>query len=223
MKKILFVLAFIIASSVTVFSQEDYTIKETNDDIGADNSVHNVFKISFIKASKDIAEKEVKSFIKDNKGKAGSVGKQMFGDNLVMEDVTANTFDLYAKFFQNDNGSLDVYIALDLGGAYMSSSAHPEISKRFDKYLQRMALNIHNECVVEQIKDEEKKLKHLEKELQKLEKQKENLKSDIDDYKDKIKKAESDIDANVNAQVEKRKSIDEQRKTIETIKSKHRK
>ena len=95
-------------------------------------------------------------------------------------------------------------------------------SDPLDKYLNRIANSIFNQTLTEQIKAEEKKLKQLEKELQKLEKQKENLKTDIEEFKEKILKAESEIDVNVKAQVETRKSIEEQSKVLETIKNKQR-
>jgi CRISPR/Cas system-associated endoribonuclease Cas2 len=221
MKRIINLLLLSIITSL-VSAQEKFTIKESKDDIGAENSLQNVYKISFPKASKEIAEKELKSFIKDNNGKTNQIHKQLFGDNLSMSDITTNTFDLYAKFFESDNGSLDILIGIDLGGSFLSSSSHPEISNRLDKYLNRIANSIFNQTLTEQIKAEEKKLKQLEKELQKLEKQKENLKTDIEEFKEKILKAESEIDVNVKAQVETRKSIEEQSKVLETIKNKQR-
>lgn len=221
MKKIIYLFLLSITSTV-VLAQEKFTIKESKDDIGAEKNLQNVYKISFAKANKDIAEKELKSFIKDKNGKTNQVHKQLFGDNLSMSDVCANTFDLYAKFFQNDNGSLDIYVGIDLGGSFLSSATHPEISNRLEKYLNRIANSIYNQTLSEQIKEEEKKLKQLEKELQKLEKQKENLKSDIEDFKEKIVKAEGEIDLNVKAQIEKRKSIEDQVKLLEATKNKQR-
>jgi predicted RNase H-like nuclease (RuvC/YqgF family) len=113
-----------------------------------------------------------------------------------------------------------MYVAIDMGGAYLSSSNHPDKFKAMKKILYDFAKEMSEEVVKKQIKDATKVLEGFLSAQKNLEKENEGLHKDIENYKEKIKKAEDDIKTNLADQNAKKKEIEAQQKAVDALQEK---
>jgi DNA repair exonuclease SbcCD ATPase subunit len=178
-------------------------------------------KTTVYEANAKTVSKEWEDLMRDYKGKTSGNKDEIFADNVLMKDFNDNNpVDIYAHFEENSEGHTVMYVAVDLGGAYMSSSSHSELSKKMEKIIQEFAKKSSEERVKEQIKAAEKLFSNMESDQKKLVSENENLHQDIVKYNEKIKKAEEDIKTNLTNQENKKKEIEDQQKMLETLKDK---
>lgn len=162
-------------------------------------------------------EKLWSKFLKDYDGKPKKVKK---GDELMADDVTIkrmsnNTVDIYSLASKRgDDGALFT-VWFDLGGAYLSSSMHPDGFPEARQMMDRFALLCEQEKVEVQLKTEEGELKDLEKDLTRLEKDQKGYEKDIEDYRKKIEEAEAAIQESIRQQETKKVEIQTQQGQIE--------
>lgn len=161
-------------------------------------------------------QKELKSELKDWKGKY-SGGAFIFVDDCKLKEMGKNTFDVYAKVEENKDGGAFVSVAIDLGGAFLSSNEHSDQTKIIDARLQKFGVKAAKNVVGEEIKEEEKILKERQKELEELAKEEEKMKKAIEDYKNKIAESEKLIEEGKKSQEAKKGEIALQEEKIKTI------
>lgn len=161
-----------------------------------------------------------KKYIKPYGGKTKKTGRngQWFTDDA---DIVAiggsNSIDIYAS----SNGAGDaVYLSMwiDLGGAYLSSDTHPEQYTEGEKFLMRFALFVAKENTKLELEKEEQNLKKLGTALKRLERDNERYHREIELAKERIRKAEANIDANVIEQDNTRSAIELQQEVIGEVK-----
>ena len=217
MKKLLFLFLAIICVNIS-FAQYKINVKEKSENLGGSN--HNAFSVMIYELEAKEVEKAWKKVMK-KMGASVQSKKEMFGDDANTKEMGENNFDLYAKAIESDKG-VELCVAVDLGGAFLSSGQHSAQAKYIKDLMYKFAVEETKEGVQAIIKTEEKIQAGLEKEQKDLEKGKEKLEKDIEDYtkaiedaKKSIEQAKKDIEQNGKDQSEKQKEIATQLKVVE--------
>ena len=172
MKKLLSLAA--ICLSLTSFSQVE--VKETNVNIDGGK---NGFEIEIPYADKKTTEKELKDLFKSWKGSFSEKKGIMKSDDCKNKQMGENTFDVFGTVVENGEDGSKALIAVDLGGAYLSSSEHASQYKVMESILKTWGVKTAQVFVAEIVKTEEKLLKDKEKELEDLEKEQEKMEKEI--------------------------------------------
>ena len=116
-------------------------------------------------------------------------------------------FDSFVKIVDAKEGIITVAFAFDLGGAFLSSSAHSAQYSAISKKIKDFALNTSKESVSEDLKENQSILKDRQKEQESLLKDKTSLENSIVDYKKKIDEAIVKIEKNTQDQAKKQAEI----------------
>ncbi len=114
---------------------------------------------------------------------------------------------------------MTMHVAVDLGGAYLTSSDKDKY-KYIEKLMKDFAVDISKDNIKDQVSDAEKIFSGLESDQKDLEKKNKGYKDDIEDYKKKITKTESDMKDNEASQAKKKSELDAQKKVVDEIKKK---
>lgn len=213
-------LTFTIAALISFsgFAQK-IKVKESNESIGEGS--HNAVTVTLYGVNPSDAEDEFKSFMKKYDGKRSSKGGAVFIDNALIKEMGTNTVDVYGKANgKKGDAEITFIVAFDLGGAFLNSSEHKDQYKAAEKIVKDFAINTVKNAVEEQLKDAQKVQSKLEDDQKDLEKENKSLVSDIEDYKEKIKKAEDNIVKNKAAQDKKKADIETQKKAVGDIDTK---
>jgi len=143
--------------------------------------------------------------------------KEIFADDAQIKDISVNTVDIYAKIEKSKDGDVEIFVAFDLGGAFLSSSQHSDKFKEAKKIIRDFGVTTAKEAVQEQLKAAEKAMKDLEKEKENLIKENEDFHKKIEGWENDIVKAKDDIKTNEKDQETKVKEIEAQQKVIEAV------
>lgn len=221
MKRIITILAMIITTAS--FAQKKMQVQEGSANIAGGNN--NAFTILIFEADQKLVEKDWKSEMKDMGAKV-TTKKEMFGDDAKLKAIGDNTFDIYAITKSVDGGT-ELTVAIDMGGAFMSSGQHATQAKVIKDVIYNFAVATAKEAIGDMLKDEEKILKGLEKEQEDLVKGKEKLEKSIKDNeaaieqaKKDIEQAKKDIEGNAKDQDKKKQEIEKQKKVVQDVAAK---
>lgn len=187
------------------FGQTPITVTEKMEAI--DGKSRNSLTVVIKDANTDDVKKAWKKKLKDLKGKV-SDKTIIFGDDCQAKSMGDNTFDVYSVVEEATDEGVKLVVAFDLGGAYLSTSDHPDKYPAAEAIVKGFAVEQAKEAVNVEIAATGKVLKDFEKELSGLEKDKSKLEKDIEDYKKKIEEAKADIEKNVAAQANKKTEIE---------------
>ncbi|MFO7789698.1 MAG: hypothetical protein ACQES1_01070 [Bacteroidota bacterium] len=166
-------------------------------------------------------EKAWKDLMKDYDADKVKRRKEVFADNVLIPTVTNNTVDVYARAKEND-GFIEFYVAVDLGGAYMGSD-HPDEKSAMKTVIRDFAVQIAAEAYGEIIEDREDLVEDIEDEIKDLNKDKEHLEKKNEKYREKIEdnvKEIEDIEKELEEQTE---TLEEAQKKLKEINKKHSK
>lgn len=177
----------------------------------------NAILISIPLGNKDMIEKDLRSEMKDWGGKFSSTKNEMSVTQAKSKFMGEKPFDAFSAINANKDGSIEIAVAIDLGGAFMNSKDHAEQYKAMSAKLKAFAIKASMESVAEELKEQEKVLEKLQKEQRDLEKDKKDLESDIESYKKKIAEAESKIKENEKNQETKKQEIVSQEKVVQEV------
>ncbi|MCH2081861.1 MAG: hypothetical protein MK226_05685 [Saprospiraceae bacterium] len=156
----------------------------------------------------------------DVKTKKVRKAKEYLSDNAEIIAIGGNTpIDIYA-YFEGDQEDLELTVWFDLGGAYLSSTDHPNRYKEAEKMLMRFALEVAKESTKVELEDQEDLLKDLEKDLAKLKKDNNRYYKAIENAKKKIAEAEENIEQNEKDQLATQTKIEGQLKAVEAVRKK---
>lgn len=216
MKKIITLVSAIVIG-LTVQAQK-IDVRESNENIGGGS--HNALTVMVAAKEKGDVEDAMKSFMKDLDGKTSSSKGEYFGDDCKVKGMGDNNFDIYGKVEEIKGEGFKMIIAVDLGGAYMSSSQHSDQFKFMKNKVYDLAVKIQKDGIGADLKTAEKLLEKKEEEQKDLEKDKKDLQEDIEDYKKKIAEAENKIKENESSQEKKKEEITGQKKVVEEFKKK---
>ncbi|MCB0643710.1 MAG: hypothetical protein KDC44_18815 [Phaeodactylibacter sp.] len=212
-----FKLAFVLFSFVFVqfgFAQVTETSAAMN--LGVNDALVLTLKSTDAKMAEGLWDK----FMKQYKAKTKAVKKsdELFSDDAEIEAISTNTIDVYALFKQV-GADAQVVVWYNLGGAYLSSKAHPDRFPAAKAMLMNFSKEVEKETVQVKLKDEEAALKDLQKVLEDQQKTQSKEEEKIEDYKKKIAEAEAAIQESIRAQKAQQEVIDTQRKKIEETKA----
>ncbi len=200
--------------STGAFAQGEVKVTEENYSfsVGSKNSI--IVTIPYGKM--DIVEKELKNELKEWGGKFNSSKGEYTAMQATEKSMGAKAFDAYARPFASGE-TVKVAVAIDLGGAYLSSNQHSAQFSAMKEKLKAFAVRAAKECVAEELKAEQKILAGFEKDQKDLEKDKETLLKSIEDYKKKISDAEKKIEENTTNQSKKKEEIAKQAEKISEV------
>ncbi len=219
MKRIYFVVIAILIFVTTGLSQHKIKVNETS--FGFNTGNHHALFVTIFEATSKEVSKAWQKKLRDFKGKTSEKKGEIFSDNAMIKDFKDNnTVDIYTRFEDTKDGNTKMYVAVDMGGAYLSSSDHAEKYKAMQKILYNFAKKISEDIVNKQMKDASKILSGIETEQKRLEKENADLHKSIENYQEKIKNAEEDIKTNLTNQEAKKKEIENQQKVVNALQEK---
>lgn len=166
------------------------------------------------------------SYVKDayrGKTKWDRKSKEYFTDDVSITAIGgSNTVDLYAAI---DQSGQDVEFVLwcDLGGAFLSSSSHPDRYAEAEKMLAQFSMEVAKAGVQFELDDQEKELKRLEGELKKLQNANDRYHKEIEKAEEAIKKAQEEIVKNEQEQEAALQNIEKQKQVVEGVKKRLKK
>jgi DNA repair exonuclease SbcCD ATPase subunit len=202
MKK-LFTLGLLVISAAT-FAQDKITVKEEM--VAIDGTSRNSLTVILSGSETDDVKKAWKKQLKELKGKI-SDKTIIFGDDCVLKELGDNSFDVYSIVEEAIAEEVRLVVAFDLGGAHLSTAAHPAQYPAAEKFVYGFALAQGKNVVSTEIETSQKVLKSLEKDQIGLEKDKEKLEKDIKDYEAKIEENKVEIEQNVANQTDQQNEI----------------
>ncbi|MGP8214782.1 MAG: hypothetical protein ACLQQ4_04390 [Bacteroidia bacterium] len=214
-------LSILIAALLFSFISQGQKIQvhESHEDLGKGSN--NALIVSIYGADEGDVEHAWKSLMKDYGGKVSSLkGGVMFADNAVIKEMGNNTVDIYARFDVKKDGEIELVVAFDLGGAYLSSSAHPDKYKIAEKIMHDFAYKMTSGAINDKLKAQQKALDKLNSQEKDIEKDNKNLTSDISDYQNRIKKDQDAIEKDKDAMAKKQTEISNQQKVVDELSKK---
>lgn len=189
-----------------LFAQTDITVKEEM--VAIDGTSRNSLTVVIPGAKKaEDVKRAWKKQLKDLKGKV-SDKKVIFADDCKSKEMGDNSFDVYSLVEEASDAGVKLVAAFDLGGAYLSTAAHPDRYPAAQKIVSAFAVAQAKAVIQDEIDGSEKILKGAEKALAGLIKDKGDLEKSIEDYKKKILEAEEAISNNQVAQANMTKEIE---------------
>lgn len=215
MKHYYLLLNFLLLS-ILGFSQK-IKINEQTESFGVGSK--NAIVITIPYGNKDVVEKEVKSLLKSWDGKYKDSKNEFQCIQGGMKSLGNKLFDAYAKMTE-DKEYIQVALAVDLGGAFMTSREHSSQYKEFENAMKKLAKDCANKSVEKELEVAKEILEDLTDDQNKLIKEKTDLEKDIEDYKKKIAEAENKIKENGSKQERKATEISTQGTVIKEIENK---
>ncbi len=169
-----------------------------------------------IDAWKDFLDHDYKA-----KTKRDKKNDEYFTDNAMISGVGgSNTVDVYAKIDEKGKTSSVLTVWFDLGGAYLSSREHPTQYDEAEKMLRRFETSVLRAQTEKELKEEEKKYRKQDDQLKRLVRDNEGLHKDIENYKEKIKKAENDLIKNNDEQETSKRLLKDQDEAVKKVRKK---
>lgn len=220
MKKPILFLSFALTSFFAV-AQDVPKIKVAETNVPLQQGSKDGFMVEVYVHKKDDLEDAFKHFLKQYDAKV-SVKKEIFGDNAMIKDLSANFVDVYAVIEEKTKTSQNLMVAVDLGGAFLSKGQQKDQAQVFEKLLYEFAIKTSKETVLGEVKEAEKALSKQEKELEGLKSDKTDLEKNIKDYEEKITKAKGDIEKNTQMQADSEKKIAEQKEAVKLLQAKEK-
>ena len=215
MKRFLLPVLVLFSSSVLAQSMV------TEGVVAIDGKSRNSLAIIVKDAKADDVKKAWKKQLKDLKGKV-SDKSIVFGDDCQDKAMGDNTFDVYSTVEDLGDQGIRLVAAFDLGGAYLSTTDHPDKYPAAEQIMRRFAIGQAKAVVKGEIDASQKILKGFEKDLNGLEKDKKKLEKDIEDYQKKIEEAKAAIEKNVSDQANKKTEIEGLKATIKDLDTKEK-
>lgn len=208
----------LMMTSVSVFSQKkEVTIMEENYNFscGAKNAITVIIPESQKEVVNKVLLKEIKSWGGKMKASKTEITTLQSVDKKLFD---AKAFDSYSKIYQSGQ-DVKVTVAIDLGGAFLSSAMHPDQFNQIKERLYNFAISAGSASIVADAKAEEKALKTMQKDLKSLEKIDGGFKKNIEKAKKEIEKNEKSISDNNVLIGQKKEEITKQEAKIKEIKA----
>lgn len=216
--KVLIVFALSLMSLIS-YGQNKIEIKSGSESFSVGNV--EVLIADIYEADVKYVRKAWKKLIKRYSGSV-KMKSEIFADDVLIKRMSSNTVDIYAKINEKKDGMVEIIVAVDLGGAFLSKGSHPDKFKMFEDILKEFVVEVSKEAVREQIQEQEKIFSTMEKEQVKLVSDNERMTQEIEDFKQKIIDNETAIEQNVKDQELKAKDIETQKALIITLSEKER-
>jgi len=217
MKKLLTLILFALGFSFIMNAQIDEGEKTMS------QGTKNALSMNINNVNLKNVEKDWKKFIKEfdkEKDKYDKKSDEYFLDNAKLPLIggSANTVDIYAQFKETGSDKVNATFWFDLGGSYLNSKDNPDNFKEASAWMKKFATISEQNAQRSRLEEEEEKAKDLDKKIKKLISNNQDLHKDIANWKEKIKKAEADIETNLKDQDNTKKMIEDQKKVVEIAK-----
>lgn len=187
MKKISLLIVF-TAFFVNAFSQE---LEVTTESKKLQNDFRDAIKVSIPKVEKKTVEKEWKRLMKDYDAEDVDRGKEIIADNVLIESITDNTIDIYAKAEEKDN-KVNFFVAVDLGGDYLAEEDASFATMK--NIVKNFAARLASEAYEEIIDDQLDVVDDINDEIEDINDDKEHLEKKNEKYREKIKENNYEIE-----------------------------
>ena len=214
MKNIFLFIAFFLFSFLS--NAQKIQVKEDKDIIAGNKNP--VLVVTIYGAKVSDVEKAWKSLMKSYKASVTNKN-EIYANNATITDISAKTIDVYAVADKLDDG-VKFTVAIDLGGAFMNSSAHPDQFKAAVKIVTNFAVEQSKIAISAKLDAEKSKQKDLEDNLRDLQKKNDKLHKEIEDYKARIADDEKDLDTNHKDQETATGKIESQKKVVDEFQKK---
>jgi chromosome segregation ATPase len=184
----------------------------------------NALSVSIEGLSKDQVKEMYLKYLKKTGGKStdNKIFGEIFTDNGTIKNLSNTTIDIYSQIIQKDNNNVELVVAFNLGGIYLSSIQHADRYNYATAWLQEFTDLLHNRAVEVKLDVEEKELTAKQKEFEVLLKAQAQLESDIAEYEQKIAEARQNLSANKTAQVDIQPLISTIQRRVSDLKAKLR-
>ncbi len=170
----------------------------------------NALVIELPSTTEKLVNKVWKDFIKNYDGKTKrerDIDGWFTNDAEIIAIGGNNTIDVYAGIVEvGENVEFSMWV--DMGGAFVSSKAYPNEYTEAEKILLIFALEVAREQTKENLENEQKELKKLENQLSRLERDNERYNQEIENARERIRRAEADIEQNLRDQTDTQKKIE---------------
>ncbi|MEZ4886352.1 MAG: hypothetical protein R3E32_16570 [Chitinophagales bacterium] len=166
----------------------------------------------------DVA-KSWKKYLKDFGAKPKMYGSEFLSKEAYIDGLSENTVDIYSMVQPHPEGTL-LKVFFDLGEekGYLASPTNAEKYEVGLAMIRDFAITESYKAVSEELETEEKTLYQMDKARQKLQAEYDQLVKDIENYKQAINKAETDIEQNSLIQEDRNKMTHEQIQKVEQLK-----
>ena len=216
MKQFLFTVslfAFIIASTWAQKAQE----RKMTMSLGTQNSWYIDIEGADAKLAEKVFYDRIKSF---GKMKENKKAKEHFLMATPIGIINGSSpLDVYAKF-DGTKTQATTYVWVDMGGAFINGSEHEKQAAALQQWMYEYYLAVRKEVILNELKEEEKKLSNLDKDLKKLKDKNDDYHKEIEKANQKIVQAEKDIETNIVDQENKNKEIEGQKEVINQVNQK---
>jgi len=178
----------------------------------------NAFYVDIVGASSSFVEKEWRDYI-DQYGKAKKVKKSnewLVEEAQILDIGGVNTLNLYASSEETATGTRQ-YFWIEAAGEFLSSSGNSDVKQGATRILQDFAHTVKVDMITIELDEQQKAMDNLEKDLQKLKRDNDSYHKTIEDAKERIAKAESDLLKNIEDQQLRMQEIDAQRAVLEDV------
>lgn len=205
--------AIIFSAGLTFAQQSNFVVNEVEATISQGQQTG--FEIVIPEVQVKDVQSALSKWTKSNKGKyvSSKNSSEIFLDNVLLPSVSENTVDMYTVLTQQTDG-VKLQTFVDLGGAFLTSSGHPQAFTAMEAVLIDFARNQYTSKVDEDIKNEEKHFSKLQSELKSLEKQNDGYHKDIANNQENIQKQELAISKNEIDQKTKEQQISLQQEIL---------
>ena len=212
MKLIVSALFFFFVCAAT--AQEVETYEET---FTFSNGSHPALAISIPYGSVAIAEKIIRSELKDWDGTYDNKNNEFSTLQASLKGMGGKPFDAYCRVIQFNDKTTKILLAIDLGGAYLDAKIHKTQFAFLEEKFKKIGVKIAVESLNQVLENEQKVLRKMEREKEEHLSNMADAQKAIENYKEKIKQAEQRIAENEKGAEKKRDEIKTQNEKIKEI------
>ncbi len=182
--------------------------------------VQNALLLSLPNTNEKLAEKVWKTYVEQFGGTTKKIKDEWMTDNAIIPGIGGdNVVDLYAKFSgTSSDATLSLWI--NMGIDYVNSGSFSAQFQEAEKIMLAFSIEVAREVIRLELDAEDKELKRLESLQKKLERDNEQYHQDIENARQRIIRAESNIENNLKEQELTRQKIESQRKLIQSVEKK---
>ena len=203
----------IMTSSLSAqIASGDYTMSE-----GVNEALFFELKGADKKKAEGIWKSYIKSF---GKVETNRKSKEIILKEAVIPAINVDgQLMLFTKFEEFD-AMTRVYVWFKAGDTFLTESNDRSVLEGTDVFLKEYMFQVEKDVIKDELNNEEKVLGNLQKDLDKLEKKNRGYHDDIEKAKEAIRKAESEIERNLQDQSNKKLEIENQRKKVSAVSDK---
>lgn len=213
------VLILLVLASYLVFSQR-INVRETTERIGGDRN--NAFVVPVYQVSERDVERQFRRFLRSNNAKVNTRRGEMRGEGTELSAISDRPINVFAKFDDKKENTVEITVAFDLGGAFLSSGLHPSQADAAKRILQDFSRELTSEAFSEIIREQERDISRRDRQFSRLVRDKEDLEKENRDLQRSIERNTSRIEDLEKEIASQKKDLKERKDALEEIKKQSR-